>query len=423
MTPQTTRSIRSSLSLLLNWIESRDYRGWDPYDGLLSPLFKLPVLRSNKTIRFFAQQAIRRSPVNLRPALAIPKGRNPVTLGLCIQAYAYLAQTTPEEKEDYLSGIRKLIRQLKDMSPYYSGEMREFTAQNLQFKNLPHYSGACWGYDFPWQARYASIPAFQPTVVATGIITNGLYEAWRLMGIEECREICESAASFVLDDLNRSFDGDSICFSYSPFDQQQVLNASMKGVRILVQAAACCEGSGRVSDPSLQTSNAAVKFVLRHQRSDGSFPYSLAPGGGWVDNYHTGYVLDCLDEYRKLSGDDSISPFIQKGFEYYKTHFLANGGVLDNKKLAAHIVPKFYNDKTYPVDCTAAAQTVLTLSRFGEKEKAAAVADFTIEMMQSKKGYFHYRLQTAHRKLPTDFMRWSDAWMAVALARLLFDEN
>ena len=85
--------IEESLRKLINYIESQNYRGYDPYDALKSPLFKLPVLRSNKLIRFGSQQLVKRSPVNLRPLLGIPKGYNPVTLGLCIQGYSYLAQS------------------------------------------------------------------------------------------------------------------------------------------------------------------------------------------------------------------------------------------------------------------------------------------------------------------------------------------
>ncbi|MBK6912284.1 MAG: hypothetical protein IPH11_00855 [Ignavibacteriales bacterium] len=77
--------LNEALGRLLRYIEKENYRGWDPYDALSSPLFKLPFFRSNKFIRFAAQQAVKRSPINLRPLLFIPKGYNPVTLGLMLQ--------------------------------------------------------------------------------------------------------------------------------------------------------------------------------------------------------------------------------------------------------------------------------------------------------------------------------------------------
>ena len=98
--------------------------------------------------------------------------------------------------------------------------------------------------DFDWEARHARIPAFKPTVVATGIISNALFTAWKLAGVEKCRSLCVSAAGFVMKDLQRTYDDDGhFCFSYSPFDDQQVFNASMKGARLLAQAWSVTEES------------------------------------------------------------------------------------------------------------------------------------------------------------------------------------
>src|SRR5207237_3048854 len=54
-------------------------KGCDPYDALNSPIFKLPPLRRARLLRRVAQQALRRLPVNPRPALGIRKHLNPVT--------------------------------------------------------------------------------------------------------------------------------------------------------------------------------------------------------------------------------------------------------------------------------------------------------------------------------------------------------
>ena len=428
------KKVQSSLDRLKNHIEANSYLGWDPYDGLTSPLFRLPVLRSNKTIRFLAQQAIKRSPVNLRPLLGIRKAVNPVTLGLCIQGYAYLSQVFPADKEAYRRKVLELSDNLILLSPYFNPELNLLSTLHSPLFTRDTYSGACWGYPFDWQARNAAIPAFQPTVVATGIIVHALFEAWHLLGLEKCRELIVSAADFVLNDLNRTYDRDTFCFSYSPFDQQQVLNASMKGARILVQAAASVSShsspAARHSSPVTRHSSPvtrhlspvtftlndnytepakkAASFVIMHQHMDGSFPYSLAKGGGWSDSYHTGYVLDCLEEYIRLTGDESKMPELTRGFGFFKENFIADGRI-----------PKINAGRTYPVDCTAAGQVILTLCRFGEFELAGQVASWTIDHMQSTNGHFYYKRPTANGQRPTDFMRWSDAWMFAALAFLL----
>ena len=79
------KELNSSLNRLKAYIENSEYKGFDPYDALKSPLFNFSILKSNKLIRFGIQQLVKRSPLNLRTLLFIPKGYNPVTLGLAIQ--------------------------------------------------------------------------------------------------------------------------------------------------------------------------------------------------------------------------------------------------------------------------------------------------------------------------------------------------
>ena len=374
--------ITEELINLKIYIESNDYKGYDPYDALKSPFFKFPFLKSNKLIRFGTQQLVKRLPFSIRPLLMVPKGYNPVTLGLSIQAYAYLFLAESENKEKYHQKITHLVTELKNLIP--SG-----------------YSGACWGYDFDWEARNAKIPAYQPTVVATGIITNALFIAYQIIGCQESSELIQSAAQFIVKDLKRTYKEDSFCFSYSPFDKQQVFNASMKGVRLLAQAYSINQNK-----QYKELAGQAVAFVMSHQKENGAWGYSLANVGGWTDNYHTGYVLDCLDEYQKLTGDYQYKLNLEKGYTFYINHFIEKNGR-----------PKFYHNKTYPIDCTAAAQTILTTLRFGDFEIANATAAWMKSNMQKRNGSFIFR-KFKNYTIKTSFMRWSDAWMFVALSQL-----
>jgi hypothetical protein len=371
-----------SLNKLKTYIEANNYRGYDPYDALKSPFFKLPILRSNKLLRFGAQQTVKRLPFSIRPLLFVPKGYNPVTLGLCIQAYVYLYQTEFQNKEEYLQKIDLLIEELETLIP--SG-----------------FSGACWGYDFDWEARHAKIRAYQPTIVATGIITNALFIATQITGHKKAAQLILSAANFVIKDLKRTHKENTFCFSYSPFDQQQVFNASMKGSRLLAQAYSL---NGNIVHKKL--AKQSVEFVISHQKKDGSWGYSLANTGGWTDNYHTGYVLDCLDEFQKLTSDFQWKENLEKGYMFYFHNFIEENGQ-----------PKFYHNKAYPADCTSAAQTILTTIRFGDKEIAKKTATWMITNMQKKSGSFKFR-KFKHSTNTTSFMRWSDAWMFVALSNI-----
>jgi hypothetical protein len=378
--------IIQAFNKLEKYIQEENYKGFDPYDALSSPVFKLPLLRNNKLLRFTTQQAVKRSRINLRSLLFIPKGYNPVTLGLVLQGYCYLIQNS-----EFRIQNSKLFEKI------------EFLVDELERLQSNGFAGACWGYDFDWEARYAKIPAYQPTVVATGIITNALYYCYQNTGNEKAKELVISAANFVLKDLNRTKStGNSFCFSYSPFDSQVVYNASMKASRLLAQAYSLTKNTAL-----LEISKHSVEFVVKMQNKDGSWFYSLKENGRWIDNYHTGYVMDCLDEFITLTGDTTFTENLNHGIDFYVNNLFEN-----NK------VPKFYNNKKYPIDCTAAGQAILTLTRFGYYELAKNVTEYMIDTMQDKKGYFYFR-NYGKRTDKTSFMRWSNAWMYVGLSYLL----
>jgi len=375
--------VRRSARLLERYILQEEYAGYDPYDVLQSPLFKLPLLRTRHTIRLAAQQVMRRVPLNLRPLLRIPKGHNPVTYGLCLQAFSYLMTVYPERKEFYRQQAAGCIAQLKRL-------------------RSPGYSGACWGYDFDWESRYTRLDAMTPTVVATGIITNGLFEYYCACADEEALDLCRSATRFVSNDLKRTHDGGEFCFSYSPLDTQVVLNATMKGARLLAQVFSVDRDPNLLKDAS-----STVRFVLRHQQRDGGWSYSLGDKRDWIDNFHTGYVLECLHEYRKRTGDGSIDSHLAMGFDFYTSSFFDAAGR-----------PKYYVDSVYPIDSTAAAQSIITLCRFNKVERAIHVANWTISNMQASDGHFFYqRRRIMVNKI--SYMRWSNAWMLAALSYLL----
>src|SRR5439155_24565816 len=98
-----TRRLRESLFLTESYLVGEQFRGYDPYDGLSSPLFRSPLLRGSSHIRAAAQQLLKGLPVNLRPLLGIGKGYNPVTLGLALRAYAQLA-VVEQERVEYFRG-------------------------------------------------------------------------------------------------------------------------------------------------------------------------------------------------------------------------------------------------------------------------------------------------------------------------------
>jgi hypothetical protein len=374
--------LRQSITNLLVHLESEHFKGYDPYDGLKSPLMNLPWIRNQYSIRFIFQQMMKRSPVNLRPLVGIQKSVNPVTLGLCIQGLVSLRMAHPEEAGHYKSKCDELIKMLEKCS-------------------AKGFHGICWGYDFPWQSRHFSLDAYLPSVVATGIITNALFEYNKINPQQLLRDYCVNAAEFVLNDLNRIDEtADSFCFSYTPYDRYAVYNANMKAVRILAQAYSLSP------EPRfLESAQKAARFVTSRQLPDGSWYYGPGPKSRWVDSYHTGYVLDCLDDFIRHTGKHEYQSALEKGIEFFRVSFTEPEGQ-----------PKFYAQNKYPVDCTAAAQIILTLSRFGYQDQAGRTMRYMLDNFQHPDGGFFFRKYRTHTNR-INYIRWSDAWMFAALTK------
>jgi hypothetical protein len=378
-------SIVRSLDRLEAHLEAERFRGYDPYDALSSPIFRLPVLRSSRWLRIAAEQALKRSPVNLRPLLRIPKGYNPVTLAFVLEASAYRSRTDPQRADAFRARAVKCVAELA----------------RLRSRG---YSGACWGYPFDWEARYGRLPAGTPTIVATGIVTNSLFTAYRLLQLDHAFEMCTSAARFALHDLPRTaIEDGTFCWGYFPRDTQRVLNATMKGARLCAQVYSVTEDEAYL-EPATQT----AAYAARHQRDDGSWPYAVGDARQWADNFHTAYVLDAFDSYECCTSESRFHDVKERGWRYYRDNFF-----VDDR------IPKYYPDKPFPVDATACAQSLLTLCRFGDIDTAVHVAEWTVRKMHCPDGHFAYQVRR-RRVVRIPYMRWASAYMYAALSRLAY---
>ena len=80
-----------SVKKLKSYCESEGFKGWDPYDGLNSKVFKaIPFLGKSAFARLCVIQGFKRSPINLRPLLRVPKQYNAKGIGLFLQGYCNL---------------------------------------------------------------------------------------------------------------------------------------------------------------------------------------------------------------------------------------------------------------------------------------------------------------------------------------------
>lgn len=381
--------VLESLKSLEQYVSRSAYKGWDPYDALNSRMLSRLTF-GQKNLRILFIQALKRLPINLRRMLFVPQGHNPKGLGLFLAGYVRIAQTG---------------------NPGIDGSPVGMLADRLLELSSPGYSGKCWGYNFDWQSRVFFVPKYTPTIVNTSYVANAYLDLYESSGEARYLDIARSSCDFVMKDLNISETDEGICFSYTPIDHLRVHNANILGSALLARV------YGFTGEEVLKDFAArSAHYVMKNQNDDGSWYYAETGIQKWVDSFHTGFVLDSLLTYSESTGDAGIREGLEGGLQFYLDHFFLDDGT-----------PKYYHDKTYPVDIHSAAQGIVTLCRFGGIEKFASqcserlekLVDWTLKNMQAPSGYFYHRRgrRVVNR---ISYMRWSNAWMFYALATWLF---
>jgi hypothetical protein len=357
------------------------FAGFDPFDGLESRIFQATPLRHFRASRLAWQQMVKRSPVDLRPLLMVPKGVN--SKGLALFALAAISRRRAGADETADDLIKRLLRDC-----------------GIEFGE-----SLAFGYNFDWQSRAFFAPKGTPTIVPTAFAARAIYENG---GTERYQHLLR-LAQFVTTELNRSIEtSDEVCFSYTPIDHTKIYNASLLAAEILAYAGG--------TDNSL-LARKAVRFVLNGQWDDGSWLYGPGEIHGWVDNFHTAFVLDSLRRITEAGVDEpEVSGAIERGFEFWIKNFFLDDGT-----------PKYFDKQTYPIDIHAAAAAIVTLSGFARTDERALplarnVAAWTIVNMIGPDGKTFYQKRRFYT-VKTPFIRWGQAWMAYALALLIEAES
>jgi uncharacterized protein YyaL (SSP411 family) len=136
--------------------------------------------------------------------------------------------------------------------------------------------------------------------VATSFITDAIIEAYEITKNPNYIESAISATKFVLNDLNRTYDDcGNFTFSYSPLDKTQVFNAGLLGAKLLSKVYLYTK-----NQTLIDTAKLVVNYVCKNQNQDGSWSYGTLSFHKWIDNFHTGYNLECIKFYKDISKDN-----------------------------------------------------------------------------------------------------------------------
>ena len=378
------RNIHESLVRLERWVERAEWKAYDTFDGLSSPL--APVCTLNQPLLKIAwQQSVRRFPINLRPMLGIQPGMSTKGMGFFAQGFLrrYEVHGTPA----FL-------------------EKAKFCLQWLMDNRCPQFRGYCWGNHFEYQSRGGNISKGTPTIVWTGLIAHAFLDAYEMLEDRRYLDVARSACEFILDELGWQEFPEGILLRYYPKADILVHNSSMIGASLLARV-----HSFEPDSRFREMAERAVRYTLHHQTSEGAWFYGVGDKWAWIDSFHTAYVLESLATFIRGADARQYEPALRRGYKYFvETFFKADG------------TPRYYAQKTLPIDIQCASQAIQTLVNLRELHPdsvatALNVAEWTIKHMQDKSGYFYYRkYPLITNKTPT--LHWGQATMHAALANL-----
>lgn len=340
-----------ALHRLDRYVAEQNYEGPDPYDGLASSIGrKLPSAR----LRQAWIQVIARTPLNLRTPLRVPRMRMVKALALFVSGL----QRVPD-LPNARSRVDRLIRELEEQRKDPGG----------------------WGYEFDVQTRWAYYSAGSPNIIVTSFVLEALRDAGHL-------PIDRSLAEWFEAEMIHP-DG---FVRYIPRDDHLIHNANLLGARALSRIA-----------PAHPAVRAAVHRSLEHQRRDGAWPYGESENLGWVDNFHTAYVLFALADLEKECPE--IEPYLNLGLESWTTRCFDSEGRA-----------RYFADKEGPVDVHNVASAVYALvalrPRYAPCGDLIEGALSQLLQMQRRDGAFVARREPA-------YMRWNQAHAFRALAEVV----
>ena len=296
-------------------------------------------------------------------------------------------------------------------SDTYKQQADALLSRLLSVSQKNRFSGHCWGYEHPWQNIAFFIPPYEPNSVVTCAAGEAFLDAWRHFGRPEDLAVCTSAADFLLHDLRRIDVGpDRMCRSYDLRSDWKVINVNAFIAAYLAKLYVHTK-----NEIYKETAEKTMRWVMDCRTPDCAWYYTDPPEASriTIDNYHTGFVLDSIQEYLEVFDKAEYEQVWRQGLAFYrKTLFAAEGA------------PCWMVGRPTPHDIHGAAQGIITFSRASAKDpaladQAAKILDWTLENLYDPRPSRFYYQKTKRWTKRFTLMRWCQGWMCYAISEYL----
>lgn len=368
---------------LLRQCKADDYAGYDPFDALNSALFDRMGGNRCSFGRVAWLQLHKRSPLNVRSLISVPKLRNPKGIALIVLGLL--------ERHRYMPDAGELLEAV---------ELGDWLLTQSVDRNV--WRHRAWGYHFDWAARAFYVPRGKPNAITTCYVARALYALGNATGVNRFTDAAIDAGDF-LDSLHIA----ESCveyYAYIPGESSFVHNASL-WTAALVAETASRTGDAAMRERAIRVARQSVSM----QREDGAWVYGTRSHHGFIDGFHTGYNLEALSSLQQTASIAEFDKAIEKGMDYYRRHFFLDDGTV-----------KYYHDRIWPIDMHSVAQAIITLSKTGRSpddealsRKVLAHALNTLYMPGQQRFVYQKGRWLTNR---INYMRWTQSWAFYALS-------
>ncbi len=386
----TREKLLQSIHALDNWRAVNGWKGYDPFG-----------IRKNIYERFGRGQKafeIQRTIAGLEKEYYF---NNPGLFHDLLKDRGYL---DPKTFANFGMGYINLFKLTKeDKYKTIAIECGDWLINDANERNI-----AAWGHPFVWHTEVNNYfhKKNNPNIYITSLVVHFLLDLYELTGDKKYNDKACEGVEFLAASPYDVISDNEICFWYIiDCKELRIHNGNLFVASVLLRTE---------KKDFVVLAEKAVNYAVADQNRDGSWYYYGPPRADnmkFIDNYHSGFILDALYQCNKSLQRDDVNNAIKTGLSHYKKMFSDKGE------------PFRLDGAQFPQDIHDAAQGIITFTLLKDFENenieiAAKIADWAISEMQDNDGHFYYRKLADNKIIKFPYMRWSQAPMFKALTAL-----
>jgi hypothetical protein len=362
--------------------KSKGFKGYNPYDYLLSPLSKyIKYPNINKNII----QLFKLSPINARPLLRINETFCHKSLALLMTAYC-------------MENDIKMLTEVENI---------------LNKRKISFHGADMWGFEFPIILSHYSSQERDVSLIITLFVMYSYIQYYKIQPNNERKKQITNVHRVFSELLPSRESHSELSYSYVFDSYDPVYNATAKVGKYY----ALCEEIG-VGEKNIQNINKILNYLVNKLNIDNIWKYS--DKAQYSDGYHMAFILDSFRHMLPYSTNMShYNAFRNANRAYYKS-FISDTGQPNyyHKKYLPKDVRRFFT-QTDIRDC---AMGIICAISDKNEHLATQILKWTITNMYDSRGYFYHYYENCWTNR-IQYMR-PQAWMFLALTKYSeFAEN